>query len=123
MSKSQNGYSWKGAFSGGVVAENPRDGSYTLQLTYGPDASGEDSHGGADLAFPIQLEEVWVEYDFYVPNNYNHRDDFPTNNNFFQLVTEPRSDPDLLIVPSAYGGLMTSPAICRQCFKRKATVD
>lgn len=75
---SRNGFSWA-APSGdvSVSTENPRSGSHSARFAFGPNANGDDDT--AEMRFALSAvpgtgpEEVWFEYDWYVPPNYEHR--------------------------------------------------
>ena len=83
-----------GGGSFAVNTTNAFSGSHSLAMTFGPDISGADSrveprleinggNGGAGYS------EVWVEYMFYVPANFQHRDDTGSDNNkWFRIWAE-----------------------------------
>jgi hypothetical protein len=46
---------------------------------------GEDSFQEQRVRFGRAYNEMWVSFDLYVPTNYQHRNDSPSNNKFFAI--------------------------------------
>jgi hypothetical protein len=76
-----------------VGADLALSGNYSLIFTFGPNAPGIDSFAEQRFDMGRYLAEVWVEYQLYVPANFVHRDDSPSNNKFFTLWRDVYSDP------------------------------
>jgi hypothetical protein len=83
----QNGYGWGSVTTATVSVSSDRafSGTYSLKFSFGlpPDPPGQDSWAEARLGFGEYLPAVWVEYMLYVPSNFVHRTDPPSNNKFF----------------------------------------
>ena len=88
LSHTENGVEWC-CNSVRVSDERARSGRYSLRFAFGPDAPGEDSWAEQRVALGRPMTEVWVSYALYVPPNYAHRSDSPSNNKFFALYHGP----------------------------------
>lgn len=89
-SHTENGVAW-GRNNAGVSDERALSGRYSLRFEFGPDAPGEDSWAEQRVHLGRPMTEIWVSYDLYVPANYAHRSDSPSNNKFFALYHSPYS--------------------------------
>lgn len=90
LSHTENGVEWC-CNSVRVSDERARSGRYSLRFAFGPDAPGEDSWAEQRVALGRPMTVVWVSYALYVPPNYAHRSDSPSNNKFFALYHAPYS--------------------------------
>jgi hypothetical protein len=92
--RKQAGGSWTGGGSGNVhVGPGGADGSrYALNLIHR--AKGQKGMSSAEQRFVLEkgVTELWLEYDFYLPKNFQHRG---TRNNKFLALWEEK-----------YGGVM-----------------
>lgn len=80
-----------------------KNGTYSAQFRYGPDVDGADSSAQLTFSFGKDLSEVWLEYDWFIPANYYHRNSSGTDNNkllqlsynssAFQALTVEADDP------------------------------
>lgn len=69
-----------------VSTDNPRNGSYSLKFHYNAKPDGEDATAIQHFDLGGEYTEVWIEYDFYLPDNFYHREQSgPENNKFFRL--------------------------------------
>lgn len=69
-----------------VDSGDATDGTQSVSMVFGPDADESDSSAQLNFDFGKALSEVWVEYDLYIPSNFNHRSQASvTNNKFFQF--------------------------------------
>lgn len=74
------------AGSGDSVRVNtilPKTGNYSLQFVFGGGPTGADAWAEQRFELGGKHAEVWVKYDLYVPSNYYHRPDVPSNNKAF----------------------------------------
>ncbi|GAB5545020.1 MAG: hypothetical protein SangKO_047800 [Sandaracinaceae bacterium] len=90
LGHSENGVEWC-CNSVSVSDERARSGRYSLRFPFGPDGPGEDSWAEQRVALGRPMTDIWVSYALYVPANYAHRDDSPSNNKFFALYHAPYS--------------------------------
>lgn len=69
------------------VAPGNAEGSDCLVFTFGPDADLEDSRGEQRFQIGANVNEVWIEFDLFLPANYVHRTQSAggTNNKFIRL--------------------------------------
>ncbi len=85
LSQTGNGFTWDPPYRTAVVAEQPKDGSYSLRFEWGEDADGEDSTAEQRFKLGGNYDELWVRYDVLIPGNYFHRPQSggPQNNKGF----------------------------------------
>lgn len=57
----------------------------SLRFPYGPDAPGADSTAEARFSLPPLWPDFVATFYLFVPSNYRHRPDAPTNNKLFAL--------------------------------------
>ena len=88
LGSASGGFSWDGSQRTDVTGARPYSGSRSLEFTYGSDAWGADSFSEQRFSYPA-TSQIWIEYWLYVPQNYRHRADEPSNNKFFRLFSEP----------------------------------
>jgi hypothetical protein len=83
---SDNGFTWnsRGSRVSEQVVPAGRTG-YGVRFRFGPDAAGADSNAEQRFALGRDLDEIWMEYDLWVPANFAHRNESPSNNKFFRL--------------------------------------
>jgi hypothetical protein len=81
-----NGFTWRASGSATVTSTNPRTGSKALEFVCGPNPSGEDCWPEQRFDMGRMIDELWVEYYYYVPTNYAHRDDGTGGNNKFFVI-------------------------------------
>lgn len=85
-SGAQNGFSWSDNTNGISVSNAVAlTGSYALRFPFEAVPMGEDSFQEQRVRFGRAYNEMWVSYDLYVPSNYQHRSDSPSNNKFFAI--------------------------------------
>ena len=82
----QNGFTWSDN-TNGIAVSNAQafTGSYSLLFPFEAVPQGEDSFQEQRIRFGRQMTDVWISYDLYVPSNYAHRSDSPSNNKFFAI--------------------------------------
>lgn len=85
LSFSENGVSYAGSTNAVVTSENKSDGSYSLKFTFKGKPTGSDAFSEQRMRFP-QTNEIWIEYDLYVPGNYYHRSESGASNNKFLAI-------------------------------------
>lgn len=68
-----------------VVSGIGKDGGYGLLLRYGPDAAGEDTACEQHFEIPGLWPDFGIVFDLFIPANYRHRDDRPSNNKLLAL--------------------------------------
>ena len=90
--KSANGFLWKDATSVTVSAEKAFSGTHSLRFDFAPAVLGDDSFAEQRFDMGRYLPEVTVEYQLFVPSNFVHRNDSPTNNKFIMLWRDTYSD-------------------------------
>jgi hypothetical protein len=81
-----NGISWGGS-TDNVRTSSTRSfsGSYALEFPFAGVPVGQDSFEEQRVLFGKPYNEIWIKYDLYVPSNYYHRADSPSNNKFFAI--------------------------------------
>lgn len=84
LSHSANGVSYGGSTSASVSAAAKLNGSYSLSFLFKAKPLGEDSFAEQRMSYP-QTDELWVKFDLYIPPNYYHRTDSPSNNKFLAV--------------------------------------
>ena len=87
-SKTTNGFRWDGGVRTTVNTLNPKGGRCALQFTYEAVPSDQDSFSEQRFSLGGYYPEIWVKYDLYVPANYCHRNDSPSNNKAFLYLWE-----------------------------------
>lgn len=76
----------------GVSSDRAFSGASSMRFRYVANSPGQD--GWAELRFRLAATaaaaptEVWLEYYWYVPANYQHRAESPSNNKFLTLWAE-----------------------------------
>ncbi len=91
----QNGASWGGANAGpGESVQVTKDmargtGANSLKFTFlsGPD--GDDAWAEQRFKPGKQYKDVWFQFDLFVPSNYYHRSQSPSNNKFMAIYAAP----------------------------------
>lgn len=74
LGKNENGAFWRGESGDTVVSQtNPKTGSYSVAMTYGPDSVGQDSNCELRFDFGAEYDDVWIKFDLFIPSNYFHR--------------------------------------------------
>lgn len=73
MNHNQNGAAWIDHVATAVNSANPKNGKYSLELTFPGVPDGQD--GWAEQRFGLggKYPDLWVSYDLFVPTNYYHR--------------------------------------------------
>ncbi len=64
-----------------VSKDRARAGTYSLKLTYGAGADGDDAWSEQRFELGGKHKEIWIKYDLYVPTNYYHRTQSTSGNN------------------------------------------
>lgn len=88
--QSRNGFNWGG------ISTKPTSkvrvgndlyysGGYSLIFTFGPNELGQDSWAEQRFDMGRYLSEFWLEYQLWIPPNFAHRSDPPSNNKFFAI--------------------------------------
>lgn len=82
---SANGFRWRSKTRTSVSSDKAYSGRYSLCFDYPGAPFGQD--GWAEQRFDLgrYTKEIWIEYMLYVPNNFEHRDDEPSNNKFIMI--------------------------------------
>jgi len=91
--RSDNGFTW--ATTGNRVSvsnERSFSGSFALRFRFGPDTLGQDSSAEQRFNMGRYLAEYWVDYMLFIPSNFVHRADSPSNNKFFMTWRDTYSD-------------------------------
>jgi hypothetical protein len=85
---------WGSATSVNIVDDTVSGGNATkvADFFFRGKESGKDSF--AELRFDLATThpELSIKFDMYIPANYNHRDERPSNNKFFRLWPEDYTD-------------------------------
>lgn len=86
LSDAQNGI-YLAASGPGTRVSSARayNGSKSLEFRFDGVSFGADSFAEHRIYFGKPYSEVWIKYDLYVPSNYYHRVDPPSNNKFFAI--------------------------------------
>ncbi|MFY3773156.1 heparin lyase I family protein [Marinobacter salsuginis] len=84
LSHSENGVYYGGSTGASVSAVNKLNGSYSLRFLFRAKPLGEDSFAEQRMIYP-QTNELWLKFDLYIPSNYYHRNDSPSNNKFLAI--------------------------------------
>ena len=84
----QNGVAWTDSNSVAVSNNVAASGTYSLRFNFAGVALGEDSWAEQRISMP-QKSEYWFKYKLYIPANYNHRADEPSNNKFLAIYQAP----------------------------------
>lgn len=81
-----NGFSWSTA-NGGVSVSSERafSGTHSLRFRFEADVLGDDSWAEQRFNLGRNLTEIWIDMMIYVPANYRHRNDSPSNNKFIRI--------------------------------------
>lgn len=100
--------SFWGAKTGVTVTSNAaKDGAYSARFFYPARPDGGD--GWSELRFDLgnYYNELAIQFDLYIPANYEHRNsDGPDNNKFFRLWSETYNDKEKVgasIMPQGSG--------------------
>jgi hypothetical protein len=80
---SKNGFKWTDGAYAGLSSNNSKSGDYSLQFHFKGGAPGKDSWAEQRFSLGGFYPEVWAKYDLYIPANYYHRKDSPSNNKAF----------------------------------------
>lgn len=81
-----NGFTW--ASTGPrvtVSSERAFSGTHALRFRFGPDSLTKDSSAEQRFNLGRNLGRVWLEFQLYVPANFTHRNDAPSNNKLFMI--------------------------------------
>jgi hypothetical protein len=89
---SANGFIWRGGTRTAVSSAQAHSGAYSLAFTYPAAPFGSDSFSEQRFDMGRYINEVWMDYMLYVPANFVHRKDEPSNNKFFMLWRDIYSD-------------------------------
>ena len=87
VQNSTGGFAWDsfaGSLRVSMVTDGDSSSGYALQIVGRPTGSdASDNQSGIDHAFtlPSSMSDLWIEYDFKPPSNYQHRDSGGSNNN------------------------------------------
>ncbi len=81
----QNGISLGGGAGTGVSSVRAYKGTKSLEFRFDGGPLKTDAWAERRIRFGKPYSEVWVKYDLYVPANYFHRNDSPSNNKFFAI--------------------------------------
>ena len=85
MSKTQNGFKWLGSTSAQVVSFS---GSNALEFTYNASGAGQDGMSEQRFDLGAYYPNVWIQYDMYVPSNYNLREPSTNDKSYLYLWTD-----------------------------------
>lgn len=87
------GFTWGGTSAAvSVSSSNAFSGGKSLRFVFAPTDSGVDSSAEQRFDMGRYLSEVWIDYMIYIPSNFRHRKDPPTNNKFLMLWRDTYSD-------------------------------
>lgn len=90
-----------------VSNERSYSGSYSLKFTYDAVPLGGDDFAEERITLP-QKSEYWFNYKLYIPSNYVHRSDGPSNNKFLAVYSNPYGTPGFQVnfttEPNGSGG-------------------
>jgi hypothetical protein len=103
----ENGISYSSSDRTSVSTSIKKSGTYSLEFLYPSAALGQDSFAEQRMTYP-QTNEIWVKYDLYIPNNFYHRVDSPSNNKFLAIFRTPYRSPGFQVnwstSPNGSGG-------------------
>ncbi len=107
LDASQNGISWTSSESTAVSSDRAFSGTRSLKFTFEAGGLGDDAFAEQRVRLP-QRGEYWFKYRLYIPTNYTHRSDEPSNNKFLAVYRSPYTDPGFQVnfsmEPSGNGG-------------------
>ena len=81
LSKTQNGFIWKGSTRAAVNSVNPKGGRCALEFTYQAAPDGSDSFSEQRFYLGAHYPDIWMKYDLFIPANYCHRTQTSSTNN------------------------------------------
>ncbi len=84
----QNGVAWIDSNSVAVSNNVAASGTYSLRFNFAGVPLGEDSWAEQRISMP-QKSEYWFKYKLFIPSNYTHRADEPSNNKFLAIYQAP----------------------------------
>ena len=108
LSHSENNIHWGDSANTSVSSTIKATGAYSLAFPFNGGSLGSDAWAEQRIELNQPYTELWVKYDLYIPSNYNHRVDSPSNNKFFALYRNPYTTPgfqvNLSTEPNGTGG-------------------
>jgi hypothetical protein len=108
LSHTENGMSWFGSVATAVSTAQKLTGNYSLAFNYAGVAAGQDSWAEQRIDLGAQHTELWIQYDLFIPSNYDHRNESPGNNKFIAIYRDPYQTPgfqvNLSTEPNGSGG-------------------
>ena len=81
-----NGFVWRDATAVIVSDSNKFSGTHSLRFNFGARPVGKDSWAEQRFNMGRYLNEVWIEYMLFVPENFKHRNDPSSDNNKFIML-------------------------------------
>lgn len=82
---SANGFVWESGTNTSVGGIRSRSGSSALHFRFAASAIGSDAWSEQRFDMGRYVPELWIEYWLFVPENFKHRNDAPSNNKFIAL--------------------------------------
>lgn len=88
-----SGFAWGGGSAAVTVSDvNSFSGTHSLRFSYAATPTGGDANAEQRFDMGRYLSEVWIEYMIFIPSNFKHRNDSPSNNKFLMLWRDTYSD-------------------------------
>lgn len=80
---SRDGFTWKSGVK--ISSERSYSGDYSMKFPYKATPLGDDSSAEQRFDMGRYLPELWIEYMIYIPSNFRHRVDLPSNDKFIMV--------------------------------------